>query len=136
MKYIKLYENYNDDKNYESGFKGKVIKYFGKDGKKLLSEINFDQKLSFDDIYNIMKTANKILHGYGIEAIHDEDIFVSKYYQDIVAEYINMGDSYVPTLLYDTREGKFDIISYGDFVEALIAEIEEEKRRTQEENED
>jgi len=66
---------------------------------------------------DILDMANDLLDGHGIEAIRG-DYHVNNYYYDIVGLYVNMGDPYIPTLLYDTDRGKFYVGGYGDWVEA------------------
>jgi hypothetical protein len=34
-----------------------------------------------------------------------------------VALYVNMGDTYVPTLIYDVKKQKFIVASWGDWYE-------------------
>lgn len=68
-------------------------------------------------VEDAMKWANKILGGYGVENIRDERNFVSHYWQDTVLLYVNMGDTYDPTLCYDTDDKEYFIGSWGDFVE-------------------
>lgn len=66
---------------------------------------------------------NALLDGHGVEVIRGD--WVSNFYGDINAEYINMGDPYINTILYDTLEDRWHVISYGDF-------IEEQERRGRE----
>ena len=70
---------------------------------------------SYESIDRALDICNKILGGYGIEAIqgsHWQD-----YYLDIVLLYVNMGDTYDRTIVYDTIDNKFHITGWGDFVE-------------------
>jgi len=64
----------------------------------------------------IMCALNQVMEGYGIETINGE--YRNGYWGNIVAEYVNMGDSYVPTVMYHRDEG-FLIASYGDVVESM-----------------
>lgn len=52
----------------------------------------------------------------GVEAIRG-DYHVDNYYFDIVALYVNTGDTYNPTLLYETETGRFRATTFGDWVE-------------------
>lgn len=70
----------------------------------------------------ILEEANKILHGFGVEPITDENAFVNKYYYDIIGLYVNMGDTYDRTLVFDTEKQKFLITSWGDFYEKWQSE--------------
>lgn len=60
---------------------------------------------------------NEILEGYGIEAIQKESNWVSHYWQDTQFLYVNMGDTYTPTIFYDTREDRFIVSDFGTVVE-------------------
>jgi hypothetical protein len=64
----------------------------------------------------VMDAINEILGGYGVEAIRDNKW--DSYYCDIGVLYVNMGDTYVPTVIYDTRKGAWMVCSWGDLVEA------------------
>lgn len=57
---------------------------------------------------------NTILHGYGVEAIRGE--WQNGYWCDIVASYVNMGDTYAITVI-NARDKGFLVMSVGDFVE-------------------
>jgi hypothetical protein len=59
--------------------------------------------------------ADGLLEGYGVEPIRGD--WVDNYYGDIVALYVNTGDTYNPTILYDVNAGKFLVTSWGDWVE-------------------
>lgn len=60
--------------------------------------------------------ANKLMDAHGVEAING-DYHVDNYYFDIVALYVNTGDTYNGTLLYETEPGRFRATSWGDWVE-------------------
>lgn len=64
----------------------------------------------------VLDDANRLLEGHGIEAINGK--WHDHYYQDIVALYVNMGDTYNGTILYDAVKRKFYVTTWGDFVEA------------------
>jgi hypothetical protein len=68
------------------------------------------------DAEKAMEFANKALDGHGVEAIRG-DYHVDNYHYDIVATYVNMGDTYNATILYETETGRFLVTSYGDWVE-------------------
>jgi len=70
---------------------------------------------SHDEVDDALLKANKIIHGYGIGPIRGK--WVDHYYQDIVALYINRGDTYDDTILFDTEKHKFKLTTMGDFVE-------------------
>lgn len=64
----------------------------------------------------VLDEANRILRTHGVEAIRG-DYHVDNYYFDIVALYLNTGDTYAPTLLYETDRGRFVLTTMGDWVE-------------------
>jgi len=73
-------------------------------------------KPSHDEM--VMCALNEILEGYGVEAIREEDAWVDNFHMDIVAVYVNMGDSYTATILLDHEENEYFVTSYGDWVES------------------
>lgn len=66
----------------------------------------------------ILECINEILEGFGVEAIRLEDTWIDSYHGDIAYTYINMGETYTPTILYDTEKDSFIVSSYGDIVES------------------
>jgi len=70
----------------------------------------------------IHEAINEVLGGYGIEAIRDNQW--SSYHCDIGLVYVNMGDTYTPTVCYDTRKDKWFLSSWGDVVEAYPSRFE------------
>lgn len=58
----------------------------------------------------VMCALNEVLKGYGVEMLVDKR-------DKVRAEYVNMGDTYLPTVLYDLKRGRFEVMSWGDFVE-------------------
>jgi hypothetical protein len=67
-----------------------------------------------------MYAINEILHGYGIESIQHEQIYISSYYGHICAEYVNLGDTYIMTILLDHITNKFVLCSWGDYYEKYL----------------
>lgn len=55
---------------------------------------------------------NDILEGHGVEAIWGEAETMLP-----AAEYINMGDTYDSTILYDHTRAKWEVTTWGDWVE-------------------
>ena len=58
---------------------------------------------------------NAELGGYGVEPIRGR--YVDRYHQDIQAVYVNLGDTYDTTILYDHETDRLQITSWGDWVE-------------------
>ncbi len=82
----------------------------------------------------VLEEVNRLVDGHGIEAIRDENAW-DNYYGDTVALYVNMGDTYETTLLYDTRTHEFQVTSWGDWYEAYEAEQEEDEEPEDEDEE-
>lgn len=95
---------------------------------------------STEAVDEVLELANTLLDGYGIEPIQPENAYVDHYYQNIVALYVNMGDPYTGTLLYDTENEEFMVTSWGDFFENWeqehADEVEEEEEYESDEEED
>jgi hypothetical protein len=73
-----------------------------------------------------MQIANAIIGGHGVEAIwdnEDDDLAINERlhyggYGRLVATYVNMGDTYGLTILYDQEENEALFTSMGDWIEA------------------
>lgn len=63
----------------------------------------------------IMEAINELTGGHGVEAIRGR--YVSRYYQDIQAVYVNQGDTYDSTILLDNETGRYMLTSWGDWYE-------------------
>lgn len=80
-----------------------------------------------------MCALNEILGGYGDEAIQEGDGYVRRrsamhdydrhFWRDTVLLYVNMGDTYTPTLAYDVREDRFVITSWDDWYDQNMREV-------------
>jgi len=79
----------------------------------LLSKI---RKVSGAKAEVMLKRINKLIGGYGVEAIRGSS-FRRGYYGDIVALYINKGDTYDTTIIFNTITKMPMIASMGYFVE-------------------
>jgi len=112
----KYYEFVNENFTEKLYFIEKKIKQWN---TKIKSLSNTER---YEKIDEILKKANKILHGFGVEPITDENAFINKYYYDIIGLYVNMGDTYDTTLVFDTDRQKFLITSWGDFYEKWQSE--------------
>ena len=58
----------------------------------------------------VLCAINEILDGYGIEVIETEEYIIR-------ASYVNLVDSYVPTVIRDYKKGRWIINCTGDFIE-------------------
>lgn len=61
-----------------------------------------------------MCAINAILEGYGVESLEGE--WRNDYWANIVAVYVNMGDTYLPTIVQHRDQGWL-VSSWGDLVE-------------------
>jgi hypothetical protein len=66
----------------------------------------------------IMEMFNELLDGFGVEAIKAVGAHVDNYHFDIVADYVNTGDTYNTTILHDHVTSRFMVTSWGDYVES------------------
>ena len=64
----------------------------------------------------VENACNAVLGGFGCEAIEAKGAW-SDFYYSFVAGYINLGDTYATTLLFDYYRGSVYICSWGDWVE-------------------
>lgn len=87
-------------KKLEAAFPGK-----GRLLRKLLDDPKLDQE-------QLEHAVNVALDGHGAEAIFGDCV----YRPDLV--YINLGDTYATTLLYDYTRTRWSIGSWGDWIEA------------------
>ena len=71
-----------------------------------------------------MNALNELLDGHGVEAIKLEGAYVNRYWDDCIATYINMGDTYITTIVFNTVNQSYELTSWGDFYES--AEINED----------
>jgi hypothetical protein len=69
----------------------------------------------YQDDDKALYTIDKIIKGYGVESVRDNQW--SDLYQDIGLIYVNMGDTYTPTVIYDTRKRKWIVGCLGDVIE-------------------
>lgn len=90
----------------------KLTRYFNDAGVKPFPG---EEDLPTSD--DVLEYANKYLKGYGVEAVECPECQVDRYYYGIVLLYVNMGDTYSTTLLYDTEKERFLIGDWGDWFE-------------------
>ena len=62
-----------------------------------------------------MCAINVVLEGYGIESARTSK-WKNGYWCDILCTYVNMGDSYIPTVIYHRKHG-FMVANIGDVIE-------------------
>ncbi len=70
------------------------------------------------EVSEALEYASKVIGGHGVGVVGAADHRAwSTYWQDILIAFVNMGDPYRRTILYDVRKGKFAIGAWGDWVE-------------------
>lgn len=62
-----------------------------------------------------MEKLDGLVGGHGVEVIRGDG--PGGYWPDAVALYVNMGDTYDTTILYDVHKERFSVMAWGDFVE-------------------
>jgi hypothetical protein len=67
---------------------------------------------------DFLDKASKELEGFGIEGELDED-------RGLDFQYVNMGDMYALTILFDGKENKFTVSTWADMIEKQEREYEE-----------
>lgn len=67
----------------------------------------------------VMFALNHVFDCHGVEPVRLEGEWVDSYHGDIVATYINTGDTYASTIVLDSESGEYLLTSYGDYVENL-----------------
>lgn len=77
---------------------------------------------SYDE--KVMCALNEVLEGFGVEVIDTENarkpIYVNSFYRYFTHEYINMGDTYTPTIIRNCDSGRFMVGTWGDIAEKFI----------------
>ena len=68
-------------------------------------------------IDGVMWFCDRQLECHGVEAINKPGYIHSPYWQDIAALYLNSGDTYSATLIFDIEEGALHLSTYGDWLE-------------------
>lgn len=64
----------------------------------------------------VMDRANVLLQAHGVEAIYDDRRRFNGYWDNIAALYVNMGDAYTSTVVYDVANDEFLVTTWGDWV--------------------
>jgi len=83
--------------------------------KTALALANMRQATS-KDIDRVLFAVNKAIDGFGVEAINSEDAW-SSYYGNAVALYVNTGDTYSSSVVYDINKHQLYVTDYGEWVE-------------------
>lgn len=73
-----------------------------------------------ESIDETLRQASVIMGGHGVESLEDPD----RPGREPAALYVNVGDPYRPTLLYDRGHELWDVAGYGDWLEAFESDRE------------
>jgi len=84
----------------------------------------------------VLEEVNRVIDAHGVEAIRIEGAYIDGYYFDIVATYVNTGDTYSATLLHESATGRFVLTTWGDWFEANEREYLPEEEEEEEEDDD
>lgn len=97
--------------------------------KTLMDRFKIDAKVA-KEIISIIKSStggrsaeaamakiDKLIEGYGVESLQPENAHVNSFWLSTVALYVNMGDTYTATIIYDTENKKWYLTTWGDFLE-------------------
>jgi hypothetical protein len=101
--------------------------------KRLKDALDSEEEDALDDA---MDFANEVIDGNGVEGVKGEGAHVDNYWRDTILLYVNMGDTYDTTVMYDTENEEFLIGSYGDFVEQWENEDDEDGKEDEESDEE
>lgn len=70
---------------------------------------------------------NEIMDAFGVESIQvSESLFQDRYYWNSIAQYVNVGETYQLTVLYNTVDGVFEFNSWGEYYEQMESRLEKE----------
>lgn len=61
-------------------------------------------------VYRVLRRADEALNGHGVEYLTPSD-------GGNGVDYVNMGETYAPTLMFDYKTNRFVVSSWGDLVE-------------------
>lgn len=73
---------------------------------------------------DVLAGVNMSIGGHGIQTLYTQE----GGYEDAVGLYVNMGDAYATTMVYDNETFEYHLTSYADFLESL-EEAREQARR-------
>jgi len=76
-----------------------------------------------DRVNEQLEAINELTDGCGVEAIRLEDYQFNNYWGDCVGLYVNFGDTYQLTIVYDVTNNQFEFTNWGDFYEAKEVEL-------------
>jgi hypothetical protein len=66
-----------------------------------------------------MEALNELIDGHGIESSRMEGYYKNHYWSVCICIYVNQGESYAITIIYDVVNDRFEFTSWGDWIEAM-----------------
>jgi RNA binding exosome subunit len=96
-----------------------------RDAREILRRIRSANE--HEEVDAILEDVDRLIDENGVEALHESNAFVDRYYHDIIALYVNRGESYKATLVFDTANWLFTVEGWADFYERWEGEQLEEK---------
>jgi len=69
----------------------------------------------YNDLSDLMNAVSEAARGFGTESIREEDL-QDRYWGDTRGVYINMGDQYALTLIFDAVDNQFYVTDYETYV--------------------
>jgi hypothetical protein len=82
--------------------------------KWILKCYNYPQKIELT-----MNAINEMLEGFGVESIIVENYHVDNFWRNTIGLYVNMGETYASTIVYDVENKEYQLTSWGDFYESI-----------------
>ena len=80
-----------------------------------------------DTIQEKLTVLNELIDGHGVEPIQvSEELYQDSYYGNCIGEYINLGDTYITTIVFNTIEREWLVTSWGDYFESKESELKSE----------
>jgi hypothetical protein len=80
-----------------------------------------------DTITEQMEAINELIEGHGVESIQvSEDLYQDRYWGNAIGLYVNQGDTYDLTVVYNVIDSKFEFTSWGDFFESMESQLQSE----------
>lgn len=76
-----------------------------------------------DRVTEQLEAINELTDGCGIESITFEDYHYNSYWGGCIGLYVNFGDTYQLTIIYDVSNNQFEFNSWGEFYEAKEVEL-------------
>lgn len=119
-KFQKIYEEFQQTLNENQVSVKEIEKEFGRDFEgdeakeiqKLMKYPGSDKKAEEN-----LEKIDKLIDGHGVEVINGEKNTPGGFWQNAVAAYVNIGDTYNATVLYDVNEKEFLLTTWGDWAE-------------------